>query len=119
MENMDLQPVKNTDIKSAYRALTGGAKSLAEVVNCDIDVTHAAVVETEITDKETGEMRKAYRTVLVTAGGEVYATISSSIARCVEALVKLCGNPPWSEPIKVKVVQVDYKGRRMYRLDMV
>ena len=106
--------------KAYFRMINDGGEKLSTMINKQIDLVNVYGEMVDITDNETGEPMQAPRVVLSTADGNVYQAISGGILRSVEALIKVYGPAPWSEPIPVIVKQRDTKnGHRVLVLDVI
>lgn len=82
-------------------------------------IQHVLLQHILLTNKETGEINPATRTVLIDPNGQTVAFVSDGI---VEAIVDLCspdmyGKPPWSPPLRMKLkVFLTASKRRRYDL---
>ena len=103
------------DKKRAYNALTTD-KQIGDYLNEVIEVVDIIAGDVFITNKETGEVDEATRTVLILADGSAVAATSSVLFSRLMQIVSIFGNPnTWPEPLKIKVRQQNLaNGRRIY-----
>jgi hypothetical protein len=64
-------------------------------------VEHIYAVPVEITDEQTGEVKKTIRTCVICVNGQVYSSSSMWIAKAIQRLRRSHGNPPWKYGIPV------------------
>ena len=103
------------DKKRVYNALTTD-KQIGDYLNEVLDVEDIIAGDVLITNKETGEVDEATRTVLILADGSAVAATSSVLFSRLMQIVSIFGNPnTWPEPLKIKVRQQNLaNGRRIY-----
>ena len=103
------------DKKRAYNALTTD-KQIGDFLNEVLEVEDIIAGDVLITNKETGEVDEATRTVLILADGSAVAATSSVLFSRLMQIVSIFGNPnTWPEPLKIKVRQQNLaNGRRIY-----
>ena len=103
------------DKKRAYNALTTD-KQIGDYLNEVLEVEDIIAGDVLITNKETGEVDEATRTVLILADGSAVAATSSVLFSRLMQIVSIFGNPnTWPEPLKIKVRQQNLaNGRRIY-----
>jgi hypothetical protein len=85
-----------------------------------IEVEHVTIHPVQlVSDQQGGEVVDAVRVVLISPDGMRYACVSKGVERSIHELVALYGLPPWSPPLRVKLIEVQTRmGRRMYQLDL-
>lgn len=103
------------DKKRTYNALTTD-KQIGDYLNEVLEVEDMIAGDVLITNKETGEVDEATRTVLILADGSAVAATSSVLFSRLMQIVSIFGNPnTWPEPLKIKVRQQNLaNGRRIY-----
>ena len=103
------------DKKRTYNALTTD-KQIGDFLNEVLEVEDIIAGDVLITNKETGEVDEATRTVLILADGSAVAATSSVLFSRLMQIVSIFGNPnTWPEPLKIKVRQQNLaNGRRIY-----
>ena len=103
------------DKKRTYNALTTD-KQISDYLNEVIEVVDIIAGDVLITNKETGEVDEATRTVLILADGSAVAATSSVLFSRLMQIVSIFGNTnTWPEPLKIKVRQQNLaNGRRIY-----
>ena len=103
------------DKKRTYNALTTD-KQIGDYLNEVLEVEDIIAGDVIITNKETGEVDEATRTVLILADGSAVAATSGVLFSRLMQIVSIFGNPnTWPEPLKIKVRQQNLaNGRRIY-----
>ena len=103
------------DKKRTYNALTTD-KQIGDYLNEVLEVEDIIAGDVLITNKETGEVDEATRTVLILSDGSAVAATSSVLFSRLMQIVSIFGNPnTWPEPLKIKVRQQNLaNGRRIY-----
>ena len=91
------------DKKGLFNALESCDALLNNCVGQEICIKDVYCEEREVIDKETGEVRKKYRTILFDVSGQTYATGSYGIFNTMKKIMAIYGMPTWEEGIKVKV----------------
>ena len=91
--------------KDLFNALETCDALLNDCVGQEIDIKDVYCEEREITDEETGEIKKKYRTILFDMNGQTYATGSYGIFNIMRKLMAIYGMPTWKNGLKVKVAK--------------
>ena len=91
--------------KDLFNALETCDALLNDCVGQEIDIKDVYCEEREITDDETGEIKKKYRTILFDMNGQTYATGSYGIFNIMRKLMAIYGMPTWENGLKVKVAK--------------
>lgn len=91
--------------KDLFNALETCDALLNDCVGQEIDIKDVYCEEREITDDETGEIKKKYRTILFDMNGQTYATGSYGIFNIMRKLMAIYGMPTWKNGLKVKVAK--------------
>jgi hypothetical protein len=104
--------LSNSERAAVCRALSGGgnhglADCIGEEILVSIGLTH--IVE-EI--DERGNPRQSKRLALVTDSGDVIGSTSRSAIESWETIQKHFGLPPYSPPLKIRVVGIKTKKGR-------
>lgn len=96
--------------KEMFNALESCDILLNDCVNNEIDLKDIYIEERQVVDKETGEVKTKFRTILFDANGQTYATGSYGIYNILSKIVKIYGLPnTWEKPLKVKVAKKPIK----------
>lgn len=96
----------STDERLAVYTAISNAEKLADHVNEVINVENVILQQVEMTDKETGEVRDAVRTILIDTDGNAYAATSSGIETSIKSILSIVGEPQtWEHPIAFKPVR--------------
>lgn len=89
-----------------YNALNDTDFSLRDYIGKVIEVVNIVAQDVNMTDKQTGELKRATRCVLIDKDGASYGTISSGIK---QAIIQICGTvgmpDTWEFPIPLKVLE--------------
>ena len=91
--------------KDLFNALETCDALLNDCVGQEIDIKDVYCEEREITDEETGEIKKKYRTILFDMNGQTFATGSYGIFNIMRKLMAIYGMPTWKNGLKVKVAK--------------
>ena len=96
---------KEEDKKELFNALETCDALLNDCVGQEINIKDVYCEEREVTDEETGELKKKYRTILFDVSGQTYATGSYGIFNIMKKLFAIYGMPTWENGVKVKVAK--------------
>lgn len=106
--SMDVKTAE--DRKKLYNLLGNCDYRLSDKLDTEIYLKDVLVQKFTNVDDETGAVEEKYRVILVDKDGKTYASGSKGLYRSLGQLLAIMGEPStWSEPIKIKVVQVDVK----------
>lgn len=90
--------------KELFNALESCDVLLNDCVGQELSIKDIYVEEKEIPDKETGELKKKYRTILFDENGQTYVTGSYGIYNVIKKIIGVYGLPDtWVDNLKVKV----------------
>lgn len=96
--------------KEMFNALESCDIVLNDCVNNEIELKDIYIEERQVVDKETGEVKTKFRTILFDVNGQTYATGSYGIYNILSKIVKIYGLPDtWEKPLKVKVAKKPIK----------
>ena len=96
--------------KEMFNALESCDILLNDCVNNEIELKDIYIEERQVIDKETGEIKTKFRTILFDVNGQTYATGSYGIYNILSKIVKIYGLPDtWEKPLKVKVAKKPIK----------
>ena len=110
------------DKKQMFNALEKCDIKLNDIVGEIIIIKDIYIEENEIIDKETGEIKNKYRTILFDENGKTYVTGAYGIYNVLKKLVNIYGTTEfWGENgIKVKVIKKDIgNGRQSLTLQLI
>lgn len=96
---------KEEEKKELFNALETCDALLNDCVGQEITIKDVYCEEREVTDEETGEVKKKYRTILFDITGQTYATGSYGIFNIMKKLFAIYGFPTWENGVKVKVAK--------------
>lgn len=98
-------------------AVQGDSFGSNDVLNTEIAIRDIVAYGIDMVDKETGEVVKAIRTVVITTDGNSVAFVSRGIYRSCCWLAYAYGPPPWPNGIVCRVNQVALNdGKRTFKL---
>jgi hypothetical protein len=104
--------LSNAERAAVCRALSGGGNhGLADCIGEEIPVTIGLVHVVEEID-ERGNPLQSKRLALVTDSGEVIGSTSRSAIESWQTIQKHFGLPPYSPPLKIRVVGIKTKKGR-------
>lgn len=111
---------KEEEKKDLFNALETCDALLNDCVGEEINIKDVYCEEREVTDEETGEIKKKYRTILFDVSGQTYATGSYGIFNIMKKLFAIYGFPTWENGVKVKVAKRPIgKGKSTLTLTLV
>lgn len=92
---------------------------LTEQVNLTIAIKDFVAHTVNITNEENGEVVQAVRLVIIDDKGIKYQCVSQTLLKSLGHMLFLFGDPPWQNPIKVKVKSKMNKQRNIYWFEPV
>lgn len=112
-------PQNEKDQITLYKALNSDGNALSDMINMTINLKHVFCEIIDITDRETGELRKVPRCVIIDDDGNSYGCISKGVFSSLKRMFQIFGTPDtWEKPKKVKIVQVTRGKNKMLSLEM-
>lgn len=85
-----------------------------------INMVHIYAENIEMTDEETGEIKRVVRTVIVDNAGKSYHSCSSGVFRSLKLILKGWGHPAtWEKPLKVKQKLTQFGKKNVRTLEIV
>lgn len=88
-----------------FNAANNPQHKISDYINKKIMVRDVYAETLELVNKETGEVDKAPRIVLIDANGEAYECVSVGMFSALKKLIATFGEPTWEKPIPVVVKQ--------------
>lgn len=79
---------------------------LADMINIPLEITDVYAEVVDCVNKETGEVTKCPRIVLIDKDMVSYQAVSKGIFNSVSKLIAVFGNPHWDTPIVVVPTQI-------------
>lgn len=103
-----------------YNAVQNPDSKISDHINERIQFVNVKMDMVEIEDDETGETRKAVKTVLITPDGKGIICTSNGIARCLMDMFSIFGTPDtWEgEVMECIVRQVETGKGRTFKLEV-
>lgn len=89
-----------------FNAANNPQHKVNDFINKKIMVKDVYAETLELVNKESGEIEKAPRIVLIDAEGEAYECVSVGMFSSLKKLLKTFGEPTWEDPIPVVIEQV-------------
>ena len=88
-----------------FNAANNPQHKVADFINKKIMVKDIYAETLELVNKETGEIDKAPRIVLIDEAGEAYECVSVGMFSALKKLIATFGEPTWEQPIPVVIKQ--------------
>jgi hypothetical protein len=88
-----------------FNAANNPQHKVADFINKKIILKDIYAETLELVNKETGEVDKAPRIVLIDEAGEAYECVSVGMFSALKKLIATFGEPTWEQPIPVVVKQ--------------
>ena len=103
-----------------YNAVQNPDSKISDHINQKIQFVNVKMDQVEMTDEETGETRKAIRTILITPDGKGILCTSNGIARSLYDMFTIFGKPDtWEgEVMECIVRQVETGKGRTFKLEV-
>lgn len=103
-----------------YNAVQNPDSKISDHINQKIQFINVKMEQVEMTDEETGETRKAIRTILITPDGKGILCTSNGIARSLYDMFSIFGTPDtWEgEVMECIVRQVETGKGRTFKLEV-
>ena len=103
-----------------YNAVQNPDSKISDHINQKIQFVNVKMEQVEMTDEETGETRKAIRTILITPDGKGILCTSNGIARSLYDMFTIFGTPDtWEgEVMECIVRQVETGKGRTFKLEV-
>lgn len=116
-----IQAKTETEKMQLFNALQKCDYRLNDEVGKVIDIKNVYIQEYEKVDSNTGEPRKAHRTIIFDAEGKSHVTASNYLYVTLDQMLKVFGTPDtWVEPRKVRVTKkVVNNNREALSLELV
>lgn len=99
-----------------FRIMNSPEKRISDCINQTILVKDVYCEVVQVTNKETGELNKCPRVVLVDKDGIGYQSVSFGIYGSLKKLFQVYGVPTWNEPVPVKVIQISREKNKILTL---
>ena len=103
-----------------YNAVQNPDSKISDHINQKIQFVNVKMEQVEMTDEETGDTRKAIRTILITPEGKGILCTSNGIARSLYDMFNIFGTPDtWNgEVMECIVRQVETGKGRTFKLEV-
>ncbi len=89
-----------------FNAMNNPDKRISDMIGQIINVKDVFAEEIEIVNKETGEVNRAPRIVVIDTDGVSYQAVSVGVMSALKKLFGIFGLPTWEEGIPLQVKQV-------------
>lgn len=87
---------------------------LTECQNIPISAVDYLAHEVDITGKESGEIVRCTRLVIIDADGATYECVSDTLLKSIQTVAFAYGPPPWNPPITLTVKMKQRNTRNIY-----
>lgn len=105
-----IKPTSNQEKAALFNALEQCNYRLNDEIGKRIEIKHIYIQQYEKPDKDSGEMRKAHRTIIFDRNGETHVTASNYFANAIAKIMDIWGTPDtWTEPITIEIVKKPVK----------
>src|SRR5438105_1595399 len=95
-------------------------RALEDVLGQDLEIEHLLLKGIQIANQETGELAECVLLLLVPHTGQPVQCVSWGVLQGIETIATMCGRPPWSPPITVRISPMRTKGKnRTYQVELV
>lgn len=101
-----------------FNAANNPDHKVKDFVNKTINVKDIYAEIIEIVNKETGEITKVPRIVLIDAAGSAYECVSVGMYAAIRKIVSIYGAPTWEPPLTVTIRQKSVGKGSMFTLQM-
>lgn len=92
--------------KNLFNLTNGKTERLSDKVNTKINMVDLYAEEVEIVDKNTGELRKMPRIIIIDDKGVGYQCVSQGIFSSMKKLIGFMGEPTYSPAVTIMPKQV-------------
>lgn len=99
-----------------FRIMNSPEKRISDCINQTISVKDVYCEVVQVANKETGEVNRCPRVVLVDKDGIGYQSVSFGIYGSLKKLFQVYGVPTWEEPVPVKVIQISREKNKILAL---
>lgn len=109
MSYCSMVPQDKAEKIALYNATNNPSGRLAEMINMEIDMVHVYVEQIEMIDQNTGYPVIVPRIVIIDKDGKSYQCVSKGVFNGLRKLfMPNCMGMPdtWTEPVKIRVKQV-------------
>lgn len=114
------KPETEEDEIILFNAMTNPSKRLSDCINMTISIQHVFCEIVDCTNRETGEVSKCPRIVLISDNGESYQAVSMGVFSALKKIFSIKGEPStWKKPVHLKVLQRTVGERKMLTFEMV
>lgn len=96
-------PQNEAEKATLFNLMNGDCKRLGDMVNIPIAIKDVFVEVVDMLDKNTGEIVKAPRIILIDSDNQGYACVSKGVFSALKKMMlpTMFGQPTWSPAIKV------------------
>lgn len=101
-----------------YKAMNNPDKRIGDCVNMKINARDVYCEVVNITNRETGEVTQAPRTVIIDVDGVSYQAVSMGVFSAMKKLFQVFGVPTWKDGLPLVVKQINKNDRRLLTFDV-
>lgn len=100
-----------------YNAISSPDFRLSDCINTKINMTHVVCETVSCVSKETGEVTKCPRVIIIDDKGKSYQSVSMGVFNSIKRIFQMLGMPgDWEKPIPVEVKQITRGQNKMLTL---
>lgn len=114
-----LNPTTDEDRAKLFNAMNNPEHRLSDFINKVIRAKDIYVEIVDCTNKETGEVTRAPRVVIIDDMGKGYQCVSVGVFSALKKIIQVYGAPTWNKPVKVEVKNINKGSRSMLTLNVV
>lgn len=109
-------PVSVDDPGELYNIMSGESYPISDIVNKPIELAGVIAHYAEMRDRNSGEIRRLPRIVLIDIDGNVFGSVSTTLFK---SLVNLLGTfNGLAQPISITIKNNDKDGKRFYTISV-
>lgn len=113
-QRSSIEPITQKQKVQVARAMISQDFDAAEVIGQTFSIRDVVCHVVELPDTETGEVKRAVRTVLIGPDGSRIGAVSNGVLQSLEILSAAFGPPPWVDGLVVTLKEEKSKGGRKY-----
>lgn len=102
-----------------FKAMNNPEKRIGDCINMEIVAKDLYCEVVTCVNKETGESNVCPRIVIIDDKGVGYQAVSLGVFSAIKKVIQVFGQPSWTTPIKLKVVQITKGEKKLLTFDVV
>lgn len=113
-----MEPKDDKERAMLFNAMNNPDKRLGDCINTTIKMKDLFCEVVSLENKNTGEIDKCPRIVIIDDKGVGYAAVSLGIYSALKKIIALYGPPTWEQPVPVEIKQLTKGERKMLTLNI-